>query len=903
MRRLNNLILLQLIWLCTLSFNVQSQNYYESYLAKSELFGDDHIKNNKIVDSIISESLNSSEKLQVYKICHTYSMACYRADYYEDAFNYIQLAVKIKEELNQLDSNYKDSLFRAGFFASLISQNNTSINYYEKIINLGLDPIKIAQSFCEIGRIFFLRNDFYKSINYYKKGIAQLEALSEHSKLLREYVNLSIVYTEIGTEESLKDQLKILKKAEELETKIEIDLINRLRINNGLATVYAKKVNYDFEKAKNYSTKNLKLSIDTQYQDYICTSYNNLSNVYNLEKKDSAIYFAEQALKYCSIPVSISLAHFQKGDYYKNNQDYLNGLKNNQKGINVLIGSKLNSLDSIQLSTLRECDNKDQLLFMLVEKNKLLQLQSQKQDGFDYAKLALQHILVADSLVDIIQAETINKSKLHWRLKASELYTQGAEICYDLNKPKTAFYLLEKGKALLLTEDIINNNALSKLPDSIKAKELELKKATLTFSTQQDNDNDAKNRGFEAELKYEAYIDSIKVVYPQYFKNQSLQKILSLNKLQQSLDEETAVVSYLWPSSEIGSNTIFALLITKEVTELFKVGDSKNIETLIKSYRELISKPLTTKENRDTYNEVAYQLYSKLFQPKKTKNSINKKNLIILPDGKLHNIPFEALVTSNESFNYLIQEHIISYAYSLSFLEQNKNLIRQTNNDFIGFAPEKFKSQNLNPLQNSISEISIASEIINGTTYANNRATKTFFLDNASNSKIIHLATHADASGNPWIAFSDEKLNLQELYTFKNNAELTVLSSCETSLGEIAQGEGVMSLARGFFYSGSNSVVASLWKVNDKSTSYLMEDFYKNLKSGKTKSEALRNAKLNYLKSHSLSEASPYYWSSFILLGDTNKIELDSGFTVLHSFILGFILLIIILLIVKLKKN
>jgi hypothetical protein len=82
-----------------------------------------------------------------------------------------------------------------------------------------------------------------------------------------------------------------------------------------------------------------------------------------------------------------------------------------------------------------------------------------------------------------------------------------------------------------------------------------------------------------------------------------------------------------------------------------------------------------------------------------------------------------------------------------------------------------------------------------------------------------------------------------------------------------------------------------------------MNDFYKNLKSGETKSEALRNAKLNYLKSHSLSEASPYYWSSFILLGDTNKIDLGTNFTLLHYFILGFTLLIVIILLFRYKKK
>ena len=135
-------------------------------------------------------------------------------------------------------------------------------------------------------------------------------------------------------------------------------------------------------------------------------------------------------------------------------------------------------------------------------------------------------------------------------------------------------------------------------------------------------------------------------------------------------------------------------------------------------------------------------------------------------------------------------------------------------------------------------------------------------------------------------------MKLHELYTLKNQADLAVLSACKTAQGEIAVGEGIMSLARGFFYSGANSVIPSLWNVNDKSTSTIMTSFYKNLKNGKTKSEALREAKLDYITTHTLSEASPYYWSSFILIGDSGSLALKQD----HSILLAFISIVILFL-------
>jgi CHAT domain-containing protein len=105
----------------------------------------------------------------------------------------------------------------------------------------------------------------------------------------------------------------------------------------------------------------------------------------------------------------------------------------------------------------------------------------------------------------------------------------------------------------------------------------------------------------------------------------------------------------------------------------------------------------------------------------------------------------------------------------------------------------------------------------------------------------------------------------------------------------MAKGEGVLSLARGFFHSGSKSVVSSLWKVNDKATSEIMTSFYDYLKEGQTKSEAINNAKRAYLNNHSLSEQSPYYWSSFILIGDAGTVELASSNLYVYLLIVGVI--------------
>ncbi|WP_143032126.1 CHAT domain-containing protein [Tenacibaculum sp. MAR_2009_124] len=210
-----------------------------------------------------------------------------------------------------------------------------------------------------------------------------------------------------------------------------------------------------------------------------------------------------------------------------------------------------------------------------------------------------------------------------------------------------------------------------------------------------------------------------------------------------------------------------------------------------------------------------------------------------------------------------------------------------------------FDNTNISSLSFTEKESDNIEKVLNGNFYKRNQASKSNFLSKSSNSKIIHLATHANASGYPRIQFYDSILPLHELYTYKNNADLVVLSACETNLGEIKKGEGVLSLARGFFHSGANSVVSSLWKINDASTSEIMSDFYKNLKNNQSKTLALNNAKRTYLKNHSLSEKSPYYWASFVLIGDTNPV-FESNLT-LHLSIL--LIAVILLFIYFLKKR
>ncbi|MFK7772197.1 MAG: CHAT domain-containing protein [Saprospiraceae bacterium] len=153
------------------------------------------------------------------------------------------------------------------------------------------------------------------------------------------------------------------------------------------------------------------------------------------------------------------------------------------------------------------------------------------------------------------------------------------------------------------------------------------------------------------------------------------------------------------------------------------------------------------------------------------------------------------------------------------------------------------------------------------------------------------------------IFFTDDYLSNKDLYNFFSQSRLAALSACNTGTGQLVKGEGVMSLSRGFIHAGCPSVVMSLWSVDDGSTSKIMENFYQNLRNGKTKDLALRQAKLDYLGSSKKSFQHPYYWAAFVQFGDARPLCESNFFQSKYFKIGGILFLISLLLFQRFRKK
>jgi CHAT domain-containing protein len=214
-----------------------------------------------------------------------------------------------------------------------------------------------------------------------------------------------------------------------------------------------------------------------------------------------------------------------------------------------------------------------------------------------------------------------------------------------------------------------------------------------------------------------------------------------------------------------------------------------------------------------------------------------------------------------------------------------------------------------NELPGASRELTAISSIMKGKFYFGADATEENFKLNASQYSVIHFALHGepgDSIKSARLIFRNEDDHAEDGYLYphelggiKLNANLIVLSSCETGVGKLYDGEGTYSMARGFVVAGCPSVVMTLWKINDGAASSIMTEFYHSLKDGNTINSSIRNSKLNYISSATALGAHPASWAAFIPLGEMASLEKNYFSIVNISILCGIIILCVVTAYVK----
>jgi CHAT domain-containing protein len=250
---------------------------------------------------------------------------------------------------------------------------------------------------------------------------------------------------------------------------------------------------------------------------------------------------------------------------------------------------------------------------------------------------------------------------------------------------------------------------------------------------------------------------------------------------------------------------------------------------------------------------------------------IQAGKLIVVAHGPLHYLPFNAL---HDGERYLIERYSLRMLPSASVLKYLSGRAVVKPGNVLAFGNPDLGNPSFDLVHAQAEAIAVTQNRPQSKVLLRKEANETAFRQFGSGFRYIHFATHGEFNAAEPLksalllakdADSDGLLTVDKLYSLKLDADLVTLSACETGLGKIASGDDVVGLTRGFLYAGSRSIVASLWKVDDLATSYLMTRFYDNLSAG-DKREALRKAQLDTLKKY----AHPFYWAPFQITGSAD---------------------------------
>ena len=407
---------------------------------------------------------------------------------------------------------------------------------------------------------------------------------------------------------------------------------------------------------------------------------------------------------------------------------------------------------------------------------------------------------------------------------------------------------------------------------------------------------------FAQNESYRQLISLFEKDYPEYHQLKYGFKNIPFDALQKRLGADQTLVEYF-----TGDTVMYAFIINQSTHRLAAIPRNFPLDSCIAQFREGINSALLSGAGYQVklgqYAVSANLLYEKLIAPVAV---WLKPEVIIIPDGALNFIPFEALLpappkdlSNFKTYPFWVKDKSVGYAVSATMLEQS---MRPENADHLrgnvlAFAPFFFGDTTLaaaridqelalrkgfQPLPFTGEEILRVRKRMGGTSIIFNGkdAVVQQFINHAPHYRILHLATHGKANMRTgefsYLAFYSPadsqfqgRLYVSDIYNLRLHADLVMLSACETGLGEWFDGDGVVSLARAFSFAGARSVVTALWSVNDQSTLDLTDYFYKALSEGKTKNTALAGAKREYLKNHPGAASHPFYWAGFIQSGNS----------------------------------
>jgi CHAT domain-containing protein len=769
---------------------------------------------------------------------------------------------------------------------------------------LGSEDPLIARIINNVGNIHYFKGEFELALEKYREALSILQKkLGEnHPDVAKGYYNIGIICSEKQEyDKALEYHQKALSIWLNLSGEENPDVA---QIYNNIG--FAHKGKGEYRKALGIFRKSLSIRLHLFGEKHpdVGISYQNIADTYFRKSEfDSALAYCQKSIiSFMNDSNDDSIYSLPELTNINSEPGLLTTLK--LKADIILAISDHHNVDNLKtaLSTFQLADKLiDKMRTGYIEKGSKLFLGEKSTGIYDQA------INTCIKMFDLTKEEKYKNLAFLFAEKGKAVVLQGELAEAEARQfAKLPVHLLEEEKQLkidLAFYDTQLQNELQKkdTKDGVKISKFE-------------------SRLFDLKAAYGQLISSIEKNYPAYYDLKYQTKTATVSEIQNQISENTALLQYF-----VGDSSIYIFSVLKDEYDLAKIKKPENFSGLVKNFYSSILKSEAEKYLTSSY-ELSSILIEPVLQKIKAKAKliiIPHDVLYKIPFEALFASTQKQNQNNYSKLDYLIKTFDISYHYSASLyvngLKNKSELFAEEKSpqkSFIGFAPVFAKNDNTgytlansnhfallssgtNELLRSVlvdekrfdelkySEwevkaiISLFSGKAKGETgiaYFYSDANEQSFKENAKDYRIVHIASHSFineehpeisavvfAQPTDSLTSDDGILYSGESYNLDLNADLVVLSSCESGLGKLIRGEGMMALTRGFLYSGADNIIFSLWKIPDKQTSELMIEFYNQMLSNKTYAESLRQAKLMLIENE--LTARPRSWASFVLVG------------------------------------
>lgn len=773
-----------------------------------------------------------------------------------------------------------------------------------------------------VGIEYYYLGDFGKSIYYLQQGRAlKVELYGEDdNRVTGNNRILGILYEVTGdynlANEYFQSVLKSYQSSDDVESYRLVEIYSSLSSFN-------MKIN-DYEKAKEYSIKAIDLIKSDQGDDHHDLYYNYLrlsTILIHLRETEESLRIGKLANKIESdnkgedtTPYALSNSNVAVSYAYLGRIE--EAVKETDRSLDVLgteRGKMIMSTDGVYI-----LDNRARVFNLQAKRD------PSEENITDYIRELKRLINYTDDF-RINFSDAFSKSG-HLVL-ANQIYKVIIEDVYGLYSVKKDPRLLEIGLELMEgvkaanLKDVINENVVkfSGLPDSLKTKETELKDAyiSLNYSYNEDLQNDSIYGALQAaRLMYNDFVEDHVLKDPKYFAMRSDSIKLSIAEVQANLKDQEVVVEYFKEYSHY-----YALKIGKGETDFYKLGEVGKVDSLVDVWQQLMI-------NRDdAIIDIAQELYNIIWAPLKIEEGVG--NIKVVPSGSLWLLSLEALHNGRD---YLIFDYNIQYSLSLEVDKFVQQYRKEKNESLAIFAPG-WEDDLKNSYRAQVSDSSLLDQeylsilrqpwslqlskylkdnfdIIS---YDQEQATESNFKSHLGHTSVLHFASHAvvnnedplrskvhlakDGDGS---SGDDGYLHAYEIFDMSLNADLAVLGACETGVGQMKEGEGMLSLSYAMQYAGCASTIMSLWKIDESSSTAIFSNFYKSLSEEASISEALHSSKLEFIRDEeNINFQHPYYWAGTLFMGLDHTVLLQPNpFNYMLLFV-GLTLVVLIVIGVK----